>query len=289
MKVPLVYNPQAGRGRQASFLKEISTLAETWAYKVQPLPTAYPGHGYELARQWRDQTECLWVLGGDGTIRECGAGLIGASTALWILPGGTSNVLARSLGIPLHPIKALQALLCGTHIWIDVGYANGEPFFFMCGAGIDGKIMDKQDAQKKRRLGRASFYPVVFKEWLTYPFPPITLTAHGKKLSAPYIAVTNVPYFAGKYRLCPEADPQDGKLNAVLVRFSHRWQLPFLALSLLGRPKRLPKQWEHLQITEGVLSSTSPLPWQVDGDTRGSLPVHIKVSPKGLKVRIPHA
>jgi diacylglycerol kinase (ATP) len=231
----------------------------------------------------------LAVLGGDGSIREAGEALLGTPIPLLILPAGTSNVLARSLGVPLDPLQAARLVGEGCTAALDGGMANGHPFFFMCGAGIDAVVMGALNLPAKKLLGRASFYPAVLRLLAGYRFPDLKITADGEVLEGGYAAVTNIPHYAGKYILVPGADPFDGVLD--LVVFQARTRTAFLKLyphlyrsTLLEQPGV-----EHRRVRRVRLEASAGARYQLDGDTMGPVPVDVEVLPAALRVYLPSA
>ena len=110
-KAALIFNPRAGSWRTAQRVATIErTLAEA-GYEIEPLPTQRPGHATELARSASEAgCEAVFAHGGDGTLREAAAGLVGTSVGLAPIPGGTVNVVAMALGISQSPLEAARMI-----------------------------------------------------------------------------------------------------------------------------------------------------------------------------------
>jgi len=227
------------------------------------------------------------VMGGDGSVREAGEALAGGGTPLLLLPSGTSNVLARSLGIPLNPEKAADLVLTGEVRRMDGALANGRWFFFMCGAGVDAEMMAAISIPAKKVLGRASFYPTAARLLMTYRFPLLAVEADGERLNGGYVVVSNVSHYAGRYVLIPGADPFDGRLGLVVFE-ARSWReiLPhyphLLKGSLLGRPGIT-----HRAVQQVRIQGPPDVRWQLDGDAMGTLPVEIDVRPGALPIYCP--
>ncbi|HPR63246.1 MAG TPA: diacylglycerol kinase family lipid kinase [Thermoanaerobaculia bacterium] len=281
----LIANPAAGRKDKRAVVDTLLRMAHESGLSLTLELTQYAGHAGVLARQAREENlDAVAVFGGDGSIREAGESLIHSYIPLYILPAGTSNVLARSLQIPLNPLKAASIFREGNIVNLDGGTANHHTFFFMCGAGIDANIMAAAHIPAKKLLGRASFYPAVLREFFTYDFPLLHVDVDGETFSGSYIAVTNIPHFAGPYRLCPPARYDDGLLDVVI--FKGRRRRDFLSYfwrikkgDLLDRPDVVHRKGRNLRI-----SSESQVRYQLDGDTMGEVPVEIRVIPGALKV-----
>jgi len=284
----LIFNPASGRGDKTVLARRLVDALGRLGASVELLPTRRPGDaGPRTAEAVKGGAAFLAVLGGDGSIREAGEILLGTSIPMLILPAGTSNVLARSLGVPLDPLKAAHLMAEGHTAALDGGRANGHPFFFMCGAGIDAEVMGALNLPAKKILGRASFYPAVLKLLATYTFPDLRITADGEALNGGYAAVTNIPHYAGKYILVPGADPFDGLLD--LVVFQAKSRTAFLKLyphlcrgTLLEQPGV-----EHRRIRHAHLEAPGGARYQLDGDAMGPVPVEVEVLPSALRVFVP--
>src|SRR5690606_31305356 len=114
----------------------------------------HPGHAAELAREGVVDADAVFVLGGDGAVMEVVGALADTGKPVGVLPGGTGNLVARMLGVPLDLPTAVRALLAGGPRQLDLGrFSTGEYFAFAAGAGIDADMVLKTTALAKRRLG----------------------------------------------------------------------------------------------------------------------------------------
>jgi YegS/Rv2252/BmrU family lipid kinase len=284
----LIFNPTSGRTDKSALARRLGARLKVLGAEAEIVATRGPGDATVLASAAADAgMSFVAVMGGDGSIREVGEALVGGEIPLLVLPVGTSNVLARSLGIPLNPEKAADLILEGVVRRMDGGRANGRWFFFMCGAGVDAELMAAISIPAKKVLGRASFYPTAARLLLTYKFPLLSVTADGERLEAGYVAVSNVSHYAGRYVLIPGADPFDGALG--LVVFAARsWRellphYPHLARgSLLGRPGVT-----HRAVRKIRIEGPQEVRWQLDGDAMGTLPVEIEACRGALPIYCP--
>lgn len=133
-------------------------------YKVDRAATKQQGHAMHLARGAAHEGFDLVVsLGGDGTVNEVANGLAGTDVPMAIIPGGGSNVLARSLGIPRDPVEATWYLISSRHREprrITLGRANGRYYTFTCGIGFDGAIVREVEQRQRRKKGLGNPYYV---------------------------------------------------------------------------------------------------------------------------------
>jgi diacylglycerol kinase (ATP) len=139
LRVVLLVNPVAGMRRLP--LEPIQAALRARGAAVEVALTTRPGDATTIARQAAAAgADVLLACGGDGTVNEAVNGLAGSQTALAVLPGGTVNVWAREVGIPLDPVRALQLLWEGQRRWIDLGRAGERYFLLMAGIGFDADV-----------------------------------------------------------------------------------------------------------------------------------------------------
>ena len=138
----LIYNPAAGRHKLGARVPALLEALGASGFAAQALPTAAPGHATLLARERATAgDEVVFAFGGDGTVREAAAGLLDSTTKLGILPGGTTNVLARALRLPLDPLAVARAAGSFRSIPLDVGLCaspqGNHPFLMMVSCGLN--------------------------------------------------------------------------------------------------------------------------------------------------------
>ncbi|GGX19078.1 hypothetical protein GCM10010353_37840 [Streptomyces chryseus] len=170
------------------------------------------------------RVDLVVVCGGDGTVRACADALAGSGTALAVVPCGTGNLLARNLGLPVRPAAALEEALRGDPVRIDVGRVSGDGlaptrFTVMAGAGFDAVMVRDASPRLKTSLG-----------WLAYVVsavrhlgdPPMRLTIRldtgdVRRRRARMVVVGNVGSLQGGVPLLPDARPDSGRLEVVLL------------------------------------------------------------------------
>ena len=212
-----------------------------------------------------------------------------AGPALGVLPGGTTNVLAYSLGWPADPIAAARAHAGAVRRPFDVGFCGRTPFLLMVSAGLDAHAVEHVDPRLKRRLGKLGVGLTGVRRWWSYRFPPIALTVDGELIPpATYAIACNIPHYAGRFAIAPGARWDDGRLDLVVQRGGDRWSA--LAFDLaLARSRHLQRpDVAALTAREIVLDGPEALRLQVDGDLcQEPLPVTIRVVPGRLPVLVP--
>ena len=287
----LIYNPRAGSWRTEQRIAAIQFALERAGFTVEARPTEAPGHATVLAVEAAEAgLDAVFAHGGDGTLREAAAGLLGSPTALAPIPGGTVNVIATALGLPHNPVRAAHAMSEVEAVDMDVGLCGDEVFLMQASAGLDAHVMGQLRPGLKRHFGKLAVAYAGLMNFSTYKYPPIDLRVDGRHLSATLIAVCNLPYYAGTWQMAPGADIADRVLDLVL--FHGRGGLKTLAFArdfIFG--KHLDRPDVDLVRTQEVeIRGPADLAMQLDGDTLPiELPVSITLHPQRLRILRPLA
>jgi diacylglycerol kinase (ATP) len=290
-RAALIYNPIAGRGRQHRVLDAILATCRREGFDLEPVPTTRAGEATELAGELAraGRVEAVFALGGDGTAREVAAGLLGSDARLGILPGGTVNLMALTLGLPRDPVEAAAVLCRAGARPFDVGLAGGDAFLMMISAGLDARALAALDRGWKSRLGGTAVWMQGVREWWRYGYPPLEVVADGERLDpATFLAVSNIPHYAGNFRMAPAARPDDRRLELITFHGTGRGPtLGFILDFLRGRHLRRPDVGAR-GVREVVFSAPAAAGVQIDGDpvaAGGS--VHVRLAPAPLMVLAP--
>jgi diacylglycerol kinase family enzyme len=158
----IIVNPYAAT--VSDRLRHLVVYALKGRYEVDAVDTESRGHATVLCREAAEEGyDVVVAFGGDGTVNEAANGLLGSSTPLCALPGGSANVFAKILGIPGELVDATEHLLAIADDWrprkIDVGAVNGRCFTFNSGVGLDASVVQRVDARPRMK---ARFGPYFF-------------------------------------------------------------------------------------------------------------------------------
>ena len=289
-RAALIYNPTAGQRRRRDPLPEIERPLAAGGWRLERHPTTRAGHAIALARE-AAAVGCaaVFAVGGAGTARAVATGLQGTGTALGVLPGRPTNVVARALGLPLDPAGAAARMARGEIRPVDVGRCGTEVFLMQASAGLDARVMAAAaGGSLKRRFGRLGIAPTALWEWWRYRVAPLELSADGERFSAAALFVCNLPLYAGSLGLLPQARWDDGRLDLLLLRGRRRRDALGFALALArGRHLRRADVVVR-QVTEVRLEGPPGAAIQVDGDPLPSgPPVAIALAAEQLRVLLP--
>jgi diacylglycerol kinase (ATP) len=288
-RAALIYNPRSGRQRHARVMDAILAALRRGGFDVEPVPTAFAGQATALARELAREAEAVFAFGGDGTIREAACGLLGSPAALGILPGGTTNVLARALGLPADPVMAAGVMGTLPVRPLDVGLAGDHPFLMMVSAGLDASALAALDARLKWRFGKGAIAAQACREWWRYAYPRLEISADGERVSAGFAAVANIPLYGGAFRLAPEARSDDGWLDLVLFRGTGRAATLSFTFDLARSAHLRRRDVEVRRVREVVFHGPDGAPAQVDGDVcQERLPFTARLASERLMVLAPN-
>ncbi len=292
-RVPVILNPIAGGGRLLRARVDLEARAAALGVELEWCPTRGRGHATELAAGLAAAgRDLVLAYGGDGTYNEAARGLLGSGTAMGILPGGTTSVFAYELGVPRPAPDALAALVAGRDRAMRVGRtSHGDIVLLMLSAGPDALVLDRLGPGLKRFGGRFGVaVQAVFEVLRPTRLPVLRLRLNGRVLSAGWAIVGKSACYAGPYHATPAADPFADRFEAVVqTRAGRGAAVPFALGIPAGRHvrRRDVLRFEVDRVALEVETANGPVPYQVDGDVAGDLPVEIWVDPEPLLLRLP--
>ncbi|HEX4978658.1 MAG TPA: diacylglycerol kinase family protein [Acidimicrobiales bacterium] len=285
MKVLLLVNASASSVTPRTRVVIAKALAAD--HDVDVAETSRRGHATRLAQDAAARGYgCVAVLGGDGTLNEAANGLAGSGTALGVLPGGSTNVFARTIGTVNQPIEAtgqlLAALATRSIVQVGLGSVNGRYFLFHVGMGFDAAVVEQVEKRSglKRYAGHPLFVYSAFATWFRHfdrSRPRFSVSAEEEPVvDDGYFAIclnTNPYTFLGNRPLdvAPEAT-LDAPLVMVTVRTMRFAPMMSIVGSALGVGRPLPRHRRvsyQTGVRRAVVQGHGPFPYQVDGDFLG--------------------
>lgn len=304
MKLLLVVNPAASsvtpRGRVV-ISRAFASLAE-----VEVATTERRNHATELAaRAVDDGTDVVVALGGDGTLNEVAGALAGSEVCLAVLPGGSTNVFARAIGLSDDPVEATGQLLPALedlprHVErMGLGRANGRVFVFHAGVGFDAAVV--HEVEKRGHLKRWVAHPLfvwsAFRTWAGYDRTArfgVQLDGGPARPSPLTIVLNRDPYTYLGDRPVSLAGGVDFDAGMSVARFDSLSMLRVLAAAAQALTSRGFSGNRHISIDHGVgrirIEGTKPFAYQLDGDWIGeTTAVDIEHLPRSLRLLQPAA
>jgi len=270
-------------------LKNLVVYALRGRYDIEAVETQRPNHATELTRQAVGEGfDVVVSFGGDGTLNEAANGLAGTNLPLSVLPGGSTNVVCRMLGIPTDVVDATEHLLQLADDLeprrVDMGRVNGRYFIFSSGAGIDADVTRWVDdhPRLKARGGDATFtYAALRSYFRDYRGrPPLLEVQVGDQRVAGLSAIIQnsdpYTYFRSTpLRVCDDIAMDDGTISITTMRrASLILDAPGIMYRLFGRRRRLAEHRQAASFTRVQRATVRslndrPLPLEVDGDYIG--------------------
>jgi len=234
--------------------------------------------------------DAIVAAGGDGTIRQVAAALLGGDAPLGIVPVGTGNVLAHEIGLALNAGAITRMLLHGPSTPVMCARANGEPFLLMAGAGFDGRVIAALDHRFKSYVGKAAYAGPILGA-LVRPVDVLTVTLDGSRHEASWVVISNARHYGGRFVLAPHTGIQERGLQAVLFKARNRAVLMGQVLSLvmgrLDQRAAIRGDVEMVPCTSATITAHHPVPTQVDGDPFGSTPLQIESGSAAVRLIVP--
>lgn len=288
-KIVFVYNPISGSHRLIPVIPIIERFVNRDIYDFTIVSTDHKGHATELARDYAARNyDAVIAVGGDGTVNEVGCGLMGTGTALGIIPCGSGNGLARHLGIPIDPFKAVKWLDKSIFTDIDYGMMDNQPFFCTCGVGFDAKVSDSFSKSGSR--GVLTYLESIMKEIATYHNETYKLSFDdsSETFEAFFITCANADQWGNNAYIAPTASLQDGVLDVIAAHPFSVVDAPLIAFQLFNRQiDKNPKVDVH-KCRSVTITRDSNGPAHYDGEpVMLGREIHIELIPAGLKVLIP--
>ena len=288
----VIFNPTSGGG---SWMPE-ELRAVLGGRRVDWVRTENLGDAREAAREWRG---LLVVAGGDGTLNEAvhGIGLAGfpEDVTLALLPTGTGNDLARTPGVPADPEGAGEVLQAGRTRSLDAARVRsgkvGERFFVNVAVGGAGAEVSEaaDDEEFKERWGSMAYSRAFLKVARSFDAPNTKLTVDGEvhRVRAVNVAVGNCRYAGGGWPAAPDADPEDGLLDLVVVEQAGPLGLLALGRKVIAGVDYLRDEGIFFARGKSIGVETEPaggFGFNVDGELVGNGPAEFSVVPRALKV-----
>jgi len=243
----------------------------------------------DIARR-RHEADLVIVCGGDGTINAAARGVLETGLPMGIMPMGTANDLARTLGIPDDLIKAADVILAGHLSRVDLGEVNGHPFFNVASLGLSVDLARGLTPEAKRRWGKLGYGLAALKVLLkAKPFrAEIISDGTGVSVKTLQIAVGNGVHYGGGTVIHADATIEDGHLDLYSLELRNVWKFGLM----LGAFRRGEHGvWDEVRTaksTEFDIRTREPMPINTDGDIVTQTPAHFIIRPSAVSVFSPH-
>jgi diacylglycerol kinase (ATP) len=292
-------NPASENGATGRRWPELARRAAALGLSGPSLVSSGPGQLGGLARQaLGDGASLLVVVGGDGTVNEVANGLAGSEAEVAVIPRGTGWDFVRTYGIPRRLDDAVAVARDGAPRRIDLGRASyrtwsgdeaASYFANVASVGMSGAIAQRVNATTKALGGKVSYLWATLAVFARWQNTEVDVEVDGQARSGRMydVVVANGRYFGGGMMICPEARPDDGLFDVLLIGDLTKRDL-LLTLPKTYRGSHLPHpKAEVLRGAAVTVAAPAPLPLELDGEQPGTTPVRFEVVPSALRLRVP--
>ncbi|MGD9495072.1 MAG: diacylglycerol kinase family protein [Armatimonadota bacterium] len=292
MRVLLIVNPRAGRGRGLASAARAAAALRDAGWQVEQRCTAGPGDADRLARAARNEGwDVVLGCGGDGTLSQVLAGLVDSGIPGGVIPAGTGNDFCRCVGLSRDPVAAARQLVHGRSTPIDLLEIDGGRAWAVnvMGVGFDARVAARMNRRLRLTGGLAAYFTAVLQELARNRATHLRLQVDEARWEgeALLLAVANAQSYGAGMRIAPQARIDDGLLDVVLVRplarLAFLWSFPRV---LRGTHLTHPavSSWRGRQVR---IETPEPSPLLVDGDLRGQTPVSVAVASGRARLWLP--
>jgi len=283
----LLVNRHARQGQEG--LSEAIHCLEILGFRLIQESTENPHQIGDMIRRYQQEIDLVIVGGGDGTLNAAIEAMVDTQLPLGILPLGTANDLARTLGIPNSLPEACKIIASGNLRRIDLGWVNDKYFFNVASLGLSVNITQQLTKEIKRRWGIFAYAAIAFQVlWKSRPFSAeIRINEQSVLVKTVQIAVGNGRYYGGGMAVVHDAAIDDERLDLYSLEIDHWWEIiPFLPAMRQGRHI----DWPNVRALQGqeITVYTRKLHFiNTDGEITTHTPAVFRVIPQAIAVFVP--
>lgn len=282
----MIINPISGTRHKGELQALVADRMKAIGVTLEVVHTQHKGHGAELAAEAAERgVDLVIAAGGDGTVNEIASVLMHTDTALGLVPCGSGNGLARTLGIPMDFDRAVDLIARRNAVAIDCGIADGKPFFCTFGVGFDAVVTHKFSQTKRR--GKMEYVRSALLEYLNFTPDHYALEIDGEIITeeALLISVCNTSQYGNNAYIAPQASITDGLLDITVVRNGTVIDQAMAGIGLLSGQIDRNRIVDTFKAKEVNILRLNEGPAQLDGEPLSlGRKIHIKCDPGCLKV-----
>ena len=287
--VLLIVNPASRRGER--LWREATEAFRVAGIACDEVATERAGHAADVAAERAAAYDAVFTLGGDGTAMEVVGALANSPHRVGILPGGTGNLIARTLGIPRQVPRAVRLLLRGEEACIDLGVlGDGRRFAFAAGIGIDAQMIARTPRPWKRRLGVLAYAITAGQGLLRHRTFRVRATVDGRlyEREASAVLVANFGTVLNRmFTLGPGIQRDDGLLDLCVFSPESAEQAVRMTWRLFRGDFRQVPYMLWVPGKEFRIETDPPHVAQADGELLDDAPLQIRVEPLAARLLLP--
>lgn len=287
MRALVLTNPGARRGAEG--LADVLTQLRSGGLELIEEEGAHAKELPDLVRKHRDDVELVIAGGGDGTLSAILPALIETGLPLGILPLGTANNLARTLGIPTDLAEAAAIITGGHRHRIDLGCVNGRYFMTTASLGLSVRITEELDGASKRRWGALAYGMAALRVLARARPMSVEIRYDGKSLNtrAIQVVVGNGRYYGAALAVAEDAQIDDQRLDLYTIEARPWWSMLALLPALKRGSHGEKRGVTALSARTIEIETTRPRDIDVDGEIGAQTPATFTVVPRAIEVCVP--
>lgn len=294
MQVLLLVNRKAGAAHAAELIAHTAQQLDRAGFNTTPVADLSQLHQQSHDLQSAGKLRAVVAAGGDGTVTAA-INQIPHGVPLAVLPLGTENLLARYYKIRRDPRQLVETVVAGRAVDLDMGRANGRLFALMASAGFDAEVVRRVHERRTGNIRHWSYLQPIASAMRNYEYPELrvycgdsaTAAVADDAWRARWFFAFNLPCYARGLPLSPHASGTDGLFDVcTLAGGSTPRGLWYLANVILRRHEQLSDC--RTQRTSRVrIDSDGTVPYQLDGDAAGYLPLELEIIPARMRLLVP--
>lgn len=282
----LIVNPKARNGK--GFNTEMRALLEQGGISLTEKSASGDESVSDVIRA-NPSFDMVIIGGGDGTLNAAAKGLMEAKIPMAILPLGTANDFARTIGIPADPVEAARKMLTYDQHPIDLGEVNGHLYFNVASIGFSAELAQKLSADAKKKWGKLGYAIAAARILMRSELFTAYLEHDGmtEQIKTLQVSVGNGKFYGGGMAVEKDAAIDDGKLDFYSLEVDHWWKLLRLLPSLRQGTQ---SKWDDVRAfptTEVIIRTKKPRPVNTDGELSTWTPAHFRLHRKVINAYMP--
>ncbi len=302
-RVLISLNPKAGARSGQPLIDAVQSGLTERGFQVETITDIDQLANQAATSLAAGQLRAVISAGGDGTVALI-ADRTPPGTPIAVFPLGTENLLAKYLGMTASVTSLLDSVSDGKTLTLDAGEANGHLFLLMVGCGFDADVVRRLHNERTGHIHHLSYAKPILDSIWNYEYPELRVfcdsddrpqspaeTIPETPISARWVFVGNLPRYAGGLRILPDADGNDGLLDLCTFKGGSIWNgLRYLSGVMIGQHQT----WEDCTTRRArclrieAEAGANEVPFQMDGDPGGFLPVDIRILPNRLTLIVPN-
>lgn len=281
-----IVNPISGKGNAVKIMKNLNTGLINYNFLITKKDTGPEDIQKEIRNSGADT---VVAVGGDGTVNLVATALKNSEIPLGIIPCGSGNGLARSLGYSMNPIKSFEQVLNRNIRRMDAGSVNGKPFYCTAGIGFDAAVA--HDFARLEKRGLINYVRLVGTKLFNYKVFRSSISELDNSASNYFmITIGNAPQFGNDFYIVPKAKLNDGLLDLCLIKKFHIINIPSLLLKIIRKKVFEHSSCVYHKLSEFTIKCLEEQPLHTDGEPAGNFKeFHFRIDKQCLKVIVPQS